>query len=111
MKTTELVKTAEKLEQDAKKLREAAEILSHTTPVVEKQEYSGTRAEQLTAFLASCGGGATRPQIVDKSGIPAGTIASLLGSGKKFDKDKRGFWHPKQRVVEKQPVEQVAVEV
>ncbi len=99
MHAKELSNTAAKLESDAKKLREAAEIMNRqnkSDPV----PYSGTRAEQLAKFLEGHGGGATRTEIVLESGIPPGTVASLLGSKKKFAKDSKGFWHPKKHVQE-----------
>lgn len=94
MSTKEMVKTAEKLELDAKKLREAADIMQHNIRF-EPSTFDGTRAEQLAAFIEKHGGKATRTEIVEESGIPPGTVASLLGTGKKFEKDKSGFWHSK----------------
>lgn len=96
MSTKEILKTADKFEADARKLREAAEILAHSTSG-EIKPYSGTRAEQLAAFIQEHGGAATRTEIVEESGIPPGTVASLLGTGKRFAKDHRGYWKPKPK--------------
>ncbi len=89
----QLLATAIRLESDAKKLREAADILSHGSKI-EPEPYNGTRAEQLAAFIAKHNGsGASRTEILAESGIPTGTVASLLGSGKRFHKDANGHWH------------------
>ena len=100
MSTKDMIRTATRMEEDAKKLREAADILEHSVRF-EPQETHGTRAEQLAQFIDKCGGKATRTEIVQQSGVPAGTIASLLGSKKKFVKDNRDFWHvrPKSQEV------------
>ncbi len=102
MITKDMIRAAAKLEDDAKKLREAAAIMEHT-PLVEATDQAGTKAEQLAAFIAAQGGGATRTQIVHGSGIKPGTIASLLGTKKKFQKDGRGYWHVKPKHSELQP--------
>lgn len=94
MNTKEMVKTAERLEEDAKKLREAADILEHNIRF-EPSAYNGTRAEQLESFIREHGGAVTRTEIVKNSGIPHGTIASLLGSNKRFFKDAKDNWHIK----------------
>ncbi len=94
--TKEMLSAAEKLEIDARKIREAIDIVEHTVRP-DQSSFEGTRAEQLEAFIAKNGGHATRPQIIAKSGIPPGTVASLLGSKKKFSKDTRGFWHVKAK--------------
>ncbi len=107
MNTKELTQAANKLEHDAVTLREAADILDHAGKE-EAPPYQGTRAEQLAAFLASRGNRATRTEIITSSGIPPGTIASLLGTKKKFQKDNHGYWHPKPKAAEiRQPDPQV----
>lgn len=94
--TNDMVKTAEKLEEDARKLREAADILEHNISF-EPSVYNGTRAEQLEEFIAKRGGKVTRTEIVKHSGIPHGTIASLLGTGKRFVRDSNDNWHVKKQ--------------
>lgn len=107
MEIKELERAAKKFEEDAKKLREAAQILSRAG-APETADYNGTRADQLAKFIEKHGGAAERKLIIAESGIPAGTVASLLGSKKKFEKDRRGFWHPKQRVKRKEQAEVTA---
>ena len=97
MNSKELLKAAVKLESDAKKLRDAAAVIGPN--LNEPIPYSGTRAQQLEDFIAKKGGGASRLEILEESGIPAGTVASLLGSHKKFVKDKGGVWHSKRQEV------------
>ena len=102
--TKDLINAAARREVEARKLREAAEILGYTnsTSQVVKHEkqasrakpFNGTRAEQLKDYLhGKHGGGATRQEILAESGIPAGTVASLLGFSKKFIKDRHDHWH------------------
>ncbi len=111
MSTKEMLAAAEKLEVDAKKIREAVDIVEHTVRF-DPCPFEGTRAEQLAAFIEKNNGHATRQEIIAGSGIPAGTVASLLGSKKKFTKDQRGFWHVKTKSQEvpasKQQVEAAA---
>ncbi len=109
MSTKDMIRAAEHLEADAKKLREAADIIEHSVRF-EPSAQNGTRAEQLASFIESRGGQATRTEIISESGIPAGTIASLLGSKKKFTKDARDFWHvkPKHQEVPAAHAESVA---
>ncbi len=100
----ELLALAVRLESDARKLRDAAEVLGHGSKI-EAEPYNGTRAEQLAAFIARHNGsGASRTEILQESGIPTGTVASLLGSGKRFKKDANGNWHVREqaRVVKHQ---------
>ncbi len=103
MSTKDMIRAATRMEEDAKKLREAADILDHAVRF-EPVETHGTRAEQLAAFIEQRGGKATRTEIVRDSGVPPGTIASLLGSTKKFVKDKSDFWHVKPKPQEVPPV-------
>lgn len=94
MSTKDMIRAATRMEEDARKLREAADILDHSVRF-EPQETHGTRADQLVAFIEKRGGKATRTEIVRESGVPTGTVASLLGSKKKFVKDAKDFWHVK----------------
>ncbi len=93
--TKKLLDQAAKLERDAEKLRAAVAVMNsvHHEPI----PFNGTRAEQLATFIAEKGGGATRTEIVRESGIPPGTVASLLGTKKKFEKDQNDIWHIKNK--------------
>ena len=70
---TSLVEAAEKIEREAKILREASEILRKAFGVVENpvKPFGGTGAEQLSEYLGKHGGAATRTDIVRESGIQA----------------------------------------
>ncbi len=98
--TKKLLDAAAALERDAEKLRGAAAVLNHVHH--EPIPYEGTRAEQLAKFIIERGGKASRPEIVRESGIPPGTVASLLGTKKKFEKDDNDLWHIKNKDLEKQ---------
>lgn len=83
---------------EAEKLREAAQALNHklvTEPEIVLPD--GTRKEQLATIIQQLGGEATRSEInaiAEKSGIPLGTIASLLGSKhhRRLFHEKDGKW-------------------
>lgn len=94
MMSKELIREAEMLESQAKTLRAAASVISNH-PHLNTASNTQTRAEQLKQFINDHGGAATRQEIIAGAGIPAGTVASLLGSKKKFRKDQRGFWNIK----------------
>lgn len=88
------------MEQNARKLRDAADVLGNTTPAATLSRNavpnnSRTRAEYLADFICRNGGAASRQEIVRESGLKPGTIASLLGSKKRFRKDAHGKWHIK----------------
>ncbi len=95
-----LLEAAAKLEEDAAKLKGAAAVLTYGEP--EPEPYDGTRAEQLADYIEKHGGAVPRLEIVKKSGIPPGTIASLLGHKKKFCQDDHGYWHVKPPPEQKQ---------
>ncbi len=112
----DLIGTAAKFEADAQKLREAAAILDYSngtghgpgkqqTP--QAKPFDGTRAEQLKDYLKRRGGAATRQEILGESGIPAGTVASLLGFSKKFIKDRHERWHVRGTAYLKQQADAV----
>lgn len=99
MNSKDLIQEAERMEQNARKLRDAADVLGSinrlTSAAQSMPNNSRTRAEHLAEFIAKHGGAATRQEIVRESGIKPGTIASLLGSKKRFRKDAHGKWHIK----------------
>lgn len=100
MNSKDLIVEAERMEQNARKLRDAADVLGNIAPATTLSRNvvpnnSRTRAEHLAEFIAKHGGAATRQEIVRESGIKPGTIASLLGSKKRFRKDAHGKWHIK----------------
>ncbi len=95
-----LIEEAQELDRDAQALAEAAKQLRVAAGILgceDPKPFDGTRAEQLAQFIQRRGGSATRTEIVRDSGIPAGTVASLLGSKKKFEKDSTEKWHIKNR--------------
>ncbi len=100
----ELEQQAQWHEEVASKMRETAEVVKRGIGVADANGESKTMADRLAEFLEKRGGAATRQEIVKRSGIKSGTIASLLGSKKRFHKDDLGKWHigaPQLKSVEK----------
>jgi hypothetical protein len=91
----ELYAQAAILEGHAKVLREAASFMERAIRISWGNGAAHrTQTERLMEFL-NTRHGATRRQMREESGLPEGTIASLLGARKRFAVDKKTMlWHP-----------------
>ncbi len=96
---SDLDSQASHFEEAAKKLREAAAVLRGGVSEYDGNGHLKTRAETLAEFISRKGGSATRQEIIREAGIPAGTVASLLGTKKRFHKDEMNKWHVKSQMV------------
>lgn len=90
----ELYDRAALLEEQARLLRKAANVMERASHLHLVSDPGKTQAEKLTEFLETRHG-ATRREMREESGLPEGTIASLLGARKQFAVDKKTMrWHP-----------------
>ena len=100
--SSQLIEHAERLEEAAHKLREAAKVLANVPssngtaastkrPSASAPPVQPSRLDQLRAFLEQKGP-MFRREIIAGIGIPKGTVAMLLNKKDAFAKDKDGRW-------------------
>src|SRR5258705_1989632 len=88
-------------EEIARKLNEVADSLegksNGSTHRISgrRAKGGGTRLEELKKYLIDHGP-TTRQDLIDKSGLPAGTIAGLLNPANGFEKGAQKLWHLKK---------------